>query len=204
MSTDAPLGVILAGGQAQRMGGGDKGLIEVGGRPLISHIIERLFPHVSGIVLNANGDPNRFEGFGYPVIADDIDGFVGPLAGVLAGMNYAAHQGARSIVTVAADTPFFPRDLVPRLVDAEPLALAATPDEKGRVWRHPTFGIWSISLRDALSRALQDGTRKVVAFTDQHECKQIEFAATPFDPFFNINHPEDVAQAEALWQEHNP
>ena len=136
-----PVGVILAGGQSSRMGGGDKGLLHLGGRPILSHVIERLSPQVADLALNANGDPARFGPFGLPVIADSVPGFAGPLAGVLAGLDWAASQGAETIVTAAADTPFFPADLVPRLLMAcegmdTSLALAASPDG-----RHPTFGI---------------------------------------------------------------
>ena len=130
-----PLGVILAGGQATRMGGGDKGLLPLGQGTLLSSVIDRLEPQVAGLALNANGDAARFADLGLPVLADSIEGFAGPLAGVLAGLDWAAEQGADTIVTAAADTPFFPCDLVPRLLlaaddMAHPLALAATPDAK--------------------------------------------------------------------------
>ncbi|WP_169306072.1 molybdenum cofactor guanylyltransferase [Sulfitobacter sp. 15WGC] len=111
-----PLGVILAGGQATRMGGGDKGLLPLGQGTLLSSVIDRLEPQVAGLALNANGDAARFADLGLPVLADSIEGFAGPLAGVLAGLDWAAEQGAESIVTAAADTPFFPCDLVPRLL----------------------------------------------------------------------------------------
>ena len=131
-----PLGVILAGGLATRMGGGDKGLLALGDRPLLAHVIDRLAPQVAGLALNANGDPARFAGFGLPVLGDSIAGFPGPLAGVLAGLDWAAGQGTECIVTAAADTPFFPRDLVARLCDAavgqvHPLVLATTPRAGG-------------------------------------------------------------------------
>jgi len=198
-----PLGVILAGGQATRMGGGDKGLLRLGGRALLSHVVDRLEPQVAGLALNANGDGARFDGFGLPVVCDTIDGFAGPLAGVLAGLDWAAEQGGETIVTAAADTPFFPCDLVPRLLaeaqgmDA-PLVLAATPDEtRGRV-RHPTFGLWPVSLRDDLRAALQGGLRKVVLWSDQHGGREAVFGVDGIDPFFNVNRPEDLAQAEAM------
>lgn len=199
----APLGVILAGGQARRMGGGDKGLLRLGGRTLLGHVIGRLTPQVAGLALNANGDPARFAEFGLPVLADSIDGFVGPLAGVLAGLDWAAGQGADSIVTAAADTPFFPCDLVPRLQMAgegmeNPLVLAATPDPERGQARHPTFGLWPVALRDDLRAALGDGLRKVVMWTDRHDGRLAEFPVDGFDPFFNVNTPEDLARAEAL------
>ena len=166
-------------------------------------MIDRLAPQVAGLALNANGDPARFDGFGLPVLADSIEGFAGPLAGVLAGLDWAAGQGGDAIVTAAADTPFFPCDLVPRLLlategMAAPLALAATPDpERGRV-RHPTFGLWPVALRDDLRAALQGGLRKVVLWTDRHGGREALFAAGGTDPFFNVNTPDDLARAGAL------
>ena len=191
-----PLGVILAGGQATRMGGGDKGLLPLGGSTILSHVIARLEPQVAGIALNANGDPVRFAHLNLPVIADSIDGFAGPLSGVLAGLDWAASQGASHVVTAAADTPFFPCDLVPHLqLAAEAagvdIALSKTPDG-----RHPTFGLWPTALRDDLRAALQDGLRKVVLWTDMHNAATAHF---PDDAaFFNVNTPKDLAQAEAM------
>ncbi|CRL15335.1 molybdenum cofactor guanylyltransferase MobA [Phaeobacter italicus] len=207
-----PLGVILAGGLATRMGGGDKGRLQVGGESLLARVVDRIAPQVAGLALNANGDPQRFDDLGLPVIADTIDGFAGPLAGVLAGLDWAAEQGASSIVTVAADTPFFPQDLAERLLAAAegqryPLVLATTPrtSEEAlksgggrRVNRHPTFGLWPVELREDLRGALQNGLRKVVLWTDQHGGREALFEAEPFDPFFNVNTPEDLARAEAL------
>jgi len=198
-----PIGIILAGGQATRMGGGDKGLLQLGGQSLLSRVIDRLGPQVADLALNANGDPARFEEFGLPVLADSIDGFVGPLAGVLAGLDYAAEQGATSIVTAAADTPFFPRDLVSHLQQAgdgmqRPLVLAATPDPKRGTARQPTFGLWPVALREDLRAALAGGLRKVVQWTEQHDGREALFPATDSNPFFNVNTPEDLAQAEAL------
>lgn len=201
-----PLGVILAGGLATRMGGGDKGLLSLGGRPLLAHVIDRLAPQVAGLALNANGDPGRFAQFGLPVIADSVPGHPGPLAGVLAGLDWAAGLGAGVIVTAAADTPFFPSDLVARLVAAAegmecPLVLAATPDPaRGRA-RHPTFGLWPVALREDLRRALAGGVRKVVRWTDAHGGREALFPAGAVDPFFNVNTPGDLARAEALLEE---
>lgn len=196
-----PLGVILAGGQATRMGGGDKGLLRAGDKRLIDHVIDRLGPQVAGLALNANGDPTRFNDLKLPVIPDSIDGFAGPLAGVLAGLDWAATQGADTIVTAAADTPFFPCDLVPRLQLAtegmdHPLALAATPDPKRGQARHPTFGLWPVALRDDLRAALADGLRKVVLWTDKHDGR---IALFPDETaFFNVNTPDDLLRAEAM------
>lgn len=196
-----PLGVILAGGQATRMGGGDKGLLPLGGGTLLSHVIARLSPQVEAIALNANGDPSRFSGLGLPVITDSIDGFAGPLAGVLAGLDWAAERGEETIVTAAADTPFFPRDLVNALQAASdgmthPLALAATPHPERSKTRHPTFGLWPVALREELRAALSDGLRKVVAWTDQHGGRTAMFPDEA--AFFNVNTPDDLARAEAM------
>lgn len=196
-----PLGVILAGGQATRMGGGDKGLLPLGQGTLLSSVIDRLEPQVAGLALNANGDAARFSDLGLPVLADSIDGFAGPLAGVLAGLDWAAEQGAETIVTAAADTPFFPCDLVPRLLLAadgmtHPLALAATPDTKRGSARHPTFGLWPVALRDDLRAALQGGLRKVVLWTQAHDGREAMFPEEA--AFFNVNMPEDLAKAEAM------
>jgi molybdopterin-guanine dinucleotide biosynthesis protein A len=195
------MGVILAGGRATRMGGGDKCLRAVAGRRLIDHVIDRLAPQVAELALNANGDPARFAEFGLPVLADSVADHPGPLAGVLAGLDWAAARGAPAIVTAAGDTPFLPRDLVARLVAAagpEGLALAASPDAEGRVQRHPTFGLWPVALREDLRAALAGGLRKIVLWTDAHGAGTAVFDSAPFDPFFNINTPEDVAAAEAL------
>ncbi|TVS04714.1 MAG: molybdenum cofactor guanylyltransferase MobA [Rhodobacteraceae bacterium] len=199
-SSSPPLGVILAGGQATRMGGGDKGLRLLDGRPLLAHVIERLAPQVSDIVLNANGAPERFADFGLPVVSDTLYGWPGPLAGVLAGMDRAAAQGTDTIVTVAADTPFFPHDLVTRLIEAAApsgVALAATRAE-GRLWHHPTFGLWPVRLFEDLHLALGRGQRKTILWAERHGAGTAEFSTTPFDPFFNINTPEDLQIAETL------
>ncbi|MGR3434014.1 MAG: molybdenum cofactor guanylyltransferase MobA [Shimia sp.] len=191
-----PMGVILAGGQARRMGGGDKALLRLGGRTLLDHVIDRLAPQVDGLALNANGDPARFAAWGLPVLHDPLPGFLGPLAGVLAGLDRARARGATHIVTAAADTPFLPADLVPRLLlavetEARPIALAATDG------LHPTFGLWPVALADPLRAALEGGTRKVLAFTDAHGAATATFPAPCLDPFFNVNTPDDLAAAEA-------
>ncbi len=191
-----PLGVILAGGQATRMGGGDKGLLTLGGGTILGHVIDRLDPQVAKLALNANGDGARFADLGLPVISDSISGFAGPLSGVLAGLDWAAEKGASHIVTAAADTPFFPCDLVARLLLAAEtsgtdIAMARTTDG-----RHPTFGLWPTALRDDLRSALQGGLRKVVLWTDQHGAATAHF---PDDAaFFNVNTPEDLAKAQAM------
>ena len=191
-----PYGVILAGGQSRRMGGGDKSLLRLGGGTILDSVIARLEPQVAGLALNANGDARRFAGFKLEVVADSIDDFAGPLAGVLAGLDWAAEKGASHIVTAAADTPFFPADLVPRLLltaetEAKPIVLARTDNG-----RHPTFGLWPTALRDDLRQALTDGVRKVVQWTDKHGTAMADFPTGSYDPFFNVNTPEDLALAQ--------
>jgi molybdopterin-guanine dinucleotide biosynthesis protein A len=201
-----PLGVILAGGLARRMGGGDKSLLSLGASSrVLDQVIARLGEQVDQMVLNANGDPARFDEFGLPVVADSLDGFLGPLAGVLAGLDYAAEHGFDHIVSVAADTPFFPADLVSALGSASshmdvPIALAATNIEGGKTVRHPTFGLWPVALREDLRSALQDGLRKVVLWTDQHGAETHVFESGDIDPFFNINKPEDLELANKMME----
>ncbi|MEZ7813046.1 MAG: molybdenum cofactor guanylyltransferase MobA [Paracoccaceae bacterium] len=193
--------VILAGGRAKRMGGGDKGLRLVAGQRLIDRVILRLSAQCSPVAINANGNAARFSEFGLTVLPDHIENYAGPLAGVLAGMDWAASLGEKQVVSAAADTPFFPTDLAARLTSAagpSGLALAASPDRDGKVWQHPTFGLWPVHLRDDLRKALEGGLRKIVHWTEKHAAGQAEFSAQPFDPFFNINSPEDVETAQDL------
>ncbi len=191
-----PSGIILAGGQARRMGGGDKGLLAIGDRTMLDHVIERLAPQVAELALNANGDETRFAEFGLPVLADPVAGNAGPLAGVLAGLDWAAGREVANIVTAAADTPFLPADLVTRLLDAavdqgRQIALASTA-----TGLHPTFGLWPVALRDDLRSALSEGVRKVVDWTERHGAARAEFPVREFDPFFNVNTPEDLDRAQ--------
>lgn len=191
-------GVILAGGQARRMGGGDKGLLPLAGQSLIEHVIARLTPQCGPLAINANGDPARFAHLGLPVLADTMPGHPGPLAGVLAGLEWAAGLGAPAIITAAADTPFLPMDLTAGLMaaaerDGAPIALAAT-QEGARTVRHPTFGLWPTALAGDLRTALEEGTRKVVVWTDRHGAASALFEASA-EPFFNVNTPDDLAAA---------
>ena len=198
-------GLILAGGLSRRMGGGDKSLRMLGGQPMLAHVIARLRPQAGTLVLNANGDPLRFAQFGLPVVADTVPDFAGPLAGILAGMRWALTHApqARWIASAAADTPFFPHDLVARLLAATggadtTIALAASADGM-----QPVFGLWPIALAGDLERALISGTRKILAWTDRHAHTSVAFGAVKIgdraiDPFFNANRPEDLAEAEAL------
>lgn len=203
--SDQIVGVVLAGGQSRRMGGGDKCLLELAGKPLLAHVIDRLRPQVDALTLNANGDPARFAAFGLDVVADPVEGFAGPLAGVLAGFGWArAHAPqARWVVTAASDTPFFPEDLAARLLAATQgrypaIALAASA---GR--QHPVFGLWPTALEHDLRAALDAGTRKVLDWTARHTTvtaafPETEVGGTALDPFFNANRPEDLARAEEL------
>lgn len=190
----ADCAVILAGGQATRMGGIDKGRLELHGQTLIERVIARIAPQVDAVVINANGELERFADLGLPVVADSISDYPGPLAGVLAGMDWAAEQGYEWIVSVAADTPDFPADLVQRLrTETTPVVLAATPDpQRGRL-PQPTFGRWKVSCRDDLRQALQEGVRKIRQWTQAQGESLVLFNE---NDFFNINTPEDLAWAE--------
>lgn len=196
------VGVILAGGQARRMGGGDKALLRLGERTLLDHVTARLAPQVDAVVLNANGDPARFAGADLPVVPDSIGGYAGPLAGILAGLDWAHQQGATQVLSVAADTPFFPGDLGKRLgQDSATIAMAATQHPEKGLLRHPTFARWPVALLEDLRAALLGGVRKIVAFADAHGCAPVEFDTVPFDPFFNINTPGDMQKAETMVSE---
>jgi molybdopterin-guanine dinucleotide biosynthesis protein A len=193
--------VLLAGGLSRRMGGGDKCLRELGGRTILERVIARLRPQAGRLLINANGDPARFAGFGLPVAADAVAGFAGPLAGVLTGMLWArAHAPeAADIVTVPTDGPFVPRDLVARLVAARAAAGADLVQAASGGQVHPVVGLWPVRLADELERALVDeGVRKVDVWTARHRLATASFATAPVDPFFNANRPEDLAEAERL------
>ena len=200
---DRQLGVILAGGMARRMGGRDKTLLELNRKPLLAHVLGRLTPQVADMALNANGDPSRFGRFGLRVVDDGDSERRGPLSGVLAGMKLAGELGFRRIVTVAGDTPFFPENLVEKLMlaadlQSAPIVLAASRDSGGRLRMHPTFGLWDVELADDLAAALAGGTRKILDWTDTHWTVPAEFASCNGDPFFNINTPEDLDVAERM------
>lgn len=191
-------GVILAGGLARRMGGGDKGELLLGGKSILAHVIERLRPQVEALAINANGDPERFSAYGLPVLPDSIEGSPGPLAGVLAGLDWGRSLGFSHIVTAPTDTPFLPRDLTARLkraAEAAPVELAAAASG-GRA--HPVIGLWPCRLADDLRQALGQGTRKVDEWTVRHGVAVAEFGQGALDPFFNVNRPDDLQEAEAL------
>ena len=192
-------GVILAGGLARRMGGRPKALIELDGKPLAAHALERLAPQAGAVALNANADGERLAALGAPVIRDTVEGFAGPLAGVLAGMLWArkAAPEARWLVSVAVDTPFFPADLAARFIEAvtESDAQMAVAASNGRA--HPVFGLWPIAMAEELQAALvEEGLRKIDLFTSRYRVVQVDFGHGRNDPFFNINRPEDLQQAQ--------
>ncbi|MCF3973344.1 molybdenum cofactor guanylyltransferase MobA [Paracoccus salsus] len=193
--------IILAGGRASRMGGGDKGLLPVGGRVLLERVIARLERQCAPLALSANGDVARFAQFGLSVYSDSLPDQPGPLAGILAGLDWAAGLGAPAVISVAADTPFFPADLARKLTaHAGPsgLALAATRDDGGHVTQHPTFGRWPTSLREDLRLALRTGHRRVRDFARLHDPGFAIWPGAPVDPFFNVNTPGDLARAQVL------
>ena len=199
------LGLVLAGGLARRMGGGDKILLRIGESTILERVLERLRPQCTRLILNANGDPARFAATGLPVIADSVPDFVGPLAGILAGLDWTAEHApdAQWIVSVPGDCPFLPRDLVERLHAArlaanKPLACARSGE-----WRHPVVALWPVALREDLRRALvKEGLRKIEIWTARHGVAIAEWPDKPIDPFFNVNTPEDAAAAERLAAEH--
>ncbi|HKM74263.1 MAG TPA: molybdenum cofactor guanylyltransferase MobA, partial [Stellaceae bacterium] len=188
------VGLLLAGGQSRRMGGGDKALRPLGGISLLDRVVERLRPQVEAIVLNANGDPARFARFALPVVADSVPGFAGPLAGVIAGLDWAAVErpDCPYVVSVATDAPFLPADLVARLAEGLEGARAdlACAASGGRT--HPVFGLWPVRLRDELRQAVvEEGIRKVDLWTARYKLITVPFADQPVDPFFNANRPAD-------------
>ncbi len=189
--------VLLAGGASRSMGGGNKCLRLLAGRPLLAHVIDCVRPQVGPLALNANGDPARFAEFGLPVLADVVGGQVEPLAGVLSGMEWAAAPGCPWVATFATDAPLLPPDMVARLEAAVEGADMACAASGGRA--HPVLGLWPVRLRAALRRALvEEGVRKVDRWTGRYRLAEVEFPTAPFDPFFNANEPDDLAEAERL------
>lgn len=188
------IAVILAGGKATRMGGEAKGLLSLAGKTLIEHIIARIAPQVEGIVLNVNHNPRDYEFLGLPLIEDRLPGYPGPLAGILAGMEWAKthHPDCKRILSLPCDTPFLPSDLVERLANAGPyLTRASSLGQK-----HPVVGLWPVELAEALQEALtQKGIHKIALFTEGYRLDRVDFAAAKIDPFFNINSPSDLEQA---------
>ncbi|MDQ2633264.1 MAG: molybdenum cofactor guanylyltransferase MobA [Pseudomonadota bacterium] len=203
MTTDRPetLCVVLAGGLGRRMGGGDKPMREIGGRTILDHVVERLEPQCDALLLNANGDPARFARFGLPVVADTIEGYPGPLAGILAALEWTAakRRGVEWVVSAAGDCPFLPRDLVARLQQARSaegaeLAVAASGGQT-----HPVIGLWKVTLRDELRHALvAEDLRKIDRWTARYRLATVSWPVEPVDPFFNANTVDDLAEAERL------
>ena len=199
-------GCVLAGGLSRRMGGGDKALKSLGGAPMLGRVIERLRPQAGSVILNANGDPGRFAQFALPVVADDIKGFAGPLAGVAACMRWAVQNaaGCSHIVTAAADTPFFPADLVARFLSVDTFAPDTIVMATSQGNRHPVFALCPVALhRDLAGWLRETETYKVMAWVQKHDLQQVDFplieaAGEHIDPFFNANTPEDFAMAENL------
>jgi len=209
MMSDVPVpatfGLILAGGLARRMGGGDKAKIEIGGVSILDRVLATLSGQCAGIVINANGDPKRFAECGVPVVPDNVEGFVGPLAGILAGLDYLAAQdnGIEWMLSVPGDCPFLPEDLVERLHQARrkmgagvPLACARSGE-----WRHPVVGLWPVALREDLRHALTvEDLRKIEVWTARHGIAVADWPTEPVDPFFNVNTPDDAKRAQELAQ----
>jgi len=194
-------GVLLAGGLARRMGGGDKPMRTIAGRTILERAIARLRPQCDGLILNANGDPMRFTGFGLPVIADSVADFPGPLAGILAGLDWIAanRPDVAFVLSAAADCPFLPRDLLARLHQAriEQNAQGAVAASGGQT--HHVIGLWSVGLREELRQALTvEGVRKVERWTARYKIATATWPAEPLDPFFNANTTDDLAEAERL------
>ena len=197
-------GIILAGGLSRRMGGGDKGLLMLGKTTIIERVIDKISPQVGSLAININGDSSRFPDYKLPIIPDSIKGYLGPLSGILAGMEWAFKNGNRYIATVAADTPFLPDDFIKRLhamVKSKNLniGIAASRILSGDdVFIHPTFGIWEVALKDGLRDALANDTRKIMFWAKKFKLDYYYFDTTDklSDPFFNINTPDDLEEAK--------
>ena len=206
MTTEMPqtLGLVLAGGQARRMGGGDKIMLTIGGTKILDRVLERMRPQCAKLILNANGDPARFAATGLAVVPDETQDFSGPLAGVLAGLDWVAANvpDIAYVASVPGDCPFLPHDLVTRLhavreAEGKPLACAQSGD-----WRHPVVGLWPVAFRDDLRRALNEGLRKIEVWTARHGVALAIWPDKPIDPFFNVNTPQDAAAAESVAAQH--
>jgi len=195
------LGLVLAGGLARRMGGGDKARLTIGGITILDRVLATLSAQCTGIIINANGDPARFADTGLDIVPDNVPGFAGPLAGILAGLDWLAAQnsGIEWVLSVPGDCPFLPDDLVERLHQARrkmgagvPLACARSGE-----WRHPVVGLWPLALREDLRKALVDeDLRKIEVWTARHGVAIADWPDKPVDPFFNVNTPDDAAKAE--------
>jgi molybdenum cofactor guanylyltransferase len=198
------LGLVLAGGLARRMGGGDKARIAIGGATILQRVLARLTPQCSRVIINANGDATRFADTHLPVVADSVPDFAGPLAGILAGLDWAAANAPQCewLASVPGDCPFLPADLVTRLHQARTPAGTPLACARSGEWRHPVVALWPVSLREDLRRALIDeGLRKIENWTARHGIAVADWPVEPGDPFFNVNTPEDAARAQAIASE---
>ena len=207
MTAEKTLGLVLAGGLARRMGGGDKARIKIGGVTILQRVIACLTPQCSRVILNANGDPARFADTGLPVIADSVPHFAGPLAGILAGLDWAAANAPQCewLASAPGDCPFLPDNLVARLHEARVAAAMPLVCARSGEWRHPVVGLWPLTLRDDLRRALvEEGLHKIEIWTARHGVAIANWPAEPVDPFFNVNTPEDARRAEALAAQYQP
>ena len=202
MTTSLPIvGILLAGGLSRRMGGGDKNLLQLGGKSILRHVIERIAPQVDTLILNANGDAGRFAEYGLPVVGDVIDGYAGPLAGILTGLEWASVNvpSCEWVATFATDAPFVPKNLVAELLNSieangADMACAMSKDRT-----HPPFAIWPIRLKDALRAAMIDeGMRKIDLWTSRYKIDHVPFKGEGIDPFFNINKPDNLDEAKQL------
>ena len=197
-------GIILAGGLSRRMGGGDKGLLMLGKTTIIERVIDKILPQVGSLSININGDSSRFPDYKLPIIPDSIKGYLGPLSGILAGMEWAFKNGNRYIATVAADTPFLPDDFIKRLhamVKSKNLNIGIAASRflrRDDVFIHPTFGIWEVALKDDLRDALANDTRKIMFWAKKFKLDYYYFDTSDklSDPFFNINTPDDLEEAK--------
>lgn len=199
MSEPKLAGVVLAGGRATRMGGGDKPLLEIGGRSILARVLDRITRPGMPVVLNANDDPARFAAFGLPAVADAMADYPGPLAGILAGLDWAAaNTKAEFLLSVPGDCPFIPHDLAARLVEAREAAGTAFACAASGGWTHPVIGLWPLAMRENLRQALAAGERKIDRFTGRFGCTAVEWPIGVYDPFFNVNTPEELAEAERL------
>ena len=208
MTTEHPptLGLVLAGGLARRMGGGDKARIEIGGSSILDRVLAVLSGQCIDIIINANGDPKRFEDTSCAVVADSVPDFAGPLAGILAGLDWLAAQnnGVEWMVSVPGDCPFLPDDLVERLHAARRAAGTALACARSGEWRHPVVGLWPLALRADLRKALvEEGLRKIELWTARHGVAIADWPDQPVDPFFNVNTPEDAERAARIALQHS-
>ena len=201
------LGLVLAGGLARRMGGGDKARITIGGVTILERVLSCLTPQCTQLIINANGDPARFADTHLPVVADSVPDFAGPLAGILAGLDWTAAHATKCelVVSVPGDCPFLPRDLVARLHAARIAAETPLACARSGEWRHPVVGLWPVSLREDLRCALTaEGLRKIEIWTARHGIEVADWSTDPLDPFFNVNTPQDAEKAEALAERYQP